>query len=148
MTTETAIVDDEATPTWRRPLVALALAVLIGAVVTAAGELLVGDASGGGTDGASQVATDAAVAGVISLIALLLSRRWPRPMLVVLTLFTVLAAGAAWYTAMSFVFGSAAYALSRQFSGSWRKTGTFAGIVGVLILLLFVVLVVKELAVS
>lgn len=93
------------------------------------GELLVGEASGGGVDGASQVATDAAVAGLISLVAILLSRRWPRAMLVVLTLFTVLAAGAAWYTAMSFVFGSAAYALSRQFSGSWRKAGTFAGIV-------------------
>jgi hypothetical protein len=148
MSIQSANVDSASQSIWRRPLVALAVAVAVGVVVTAVGELLVGDASGGGVDGATQVATDAAVAGVISLIALLLARRWPRPMLVALTLLTVLAAAAAWYTAMSFVFGAAAYALSRQFSGAWRTTGTCAGVLGALILMLFVVLVIRELATS
>lgn len=148
MTSAGSVTADAASSSGRRPLVTLAVVVLVGVSVTAGGELLVGDASGGGVEGATQVATDAVIAGVLSLVALLLSRRWPRPMLIVLTLFTVLAAVAAWYTAMAFVFGGTAYSLSRQCSGTWRKTGAVAGIIGGFILLLFVVLVAKELVTS
>jgi len=120
-------------------------AIAVGILVTSVGELLVGDASGGGVEGAKSVATDAAIAGVISLAAVFAARGSARAATILLAALTILALVAAWYTAMAFVFGVASYGVSRPLHGTMRRVGAIAGVLGVLGLLLFIVLVAKEL---
>lgn len=134
-------------PRSKAPLAWIAGAAAVGAAVTVVGELLVGDASGGGPQGARAVAEMVAIGAALALLAvgLVALAGGRRTATVCLTVLTCLALLVAWYSAMPFVLGAAAYALSRPGTPAVRRTGAVAGVLGTLGLLLFVVLVTREL---
>lgn len=139
------------TQTMRPAVLWLVGAAATGLVVGVVAELLVGEESGGGVQGATSMALDVGLATIVALIVLVVvavRRSAVSPAVITTNVLAVIALALAWYSPMALVFGATASGLAvtdESRSTVVSRAGLIGRVIATLWLVVFIGIVVAEL---